>query len=242
MTIYLYRIYCQTENVYVNKWSETLPTTCPNNNTHTISQNTIAIVDKISPNSISIKQESVPTGGNFKIKGFVYSCPANQTTTFNVSWPINITVSTVRIYSIASQIGDVLNASVNPETVVGILTAECSIGQTIASVNSTVISNSKIGYICYINSEKLGMITNVDPVNNTITFENATTATHAAGSFFKIEVLMIENYPLGMEGESCLGESNIGGTHLPANSVTRIEYTNNSDTTKIHKFSVEYLY
>ena len=34
--LYKYRIWCNTEEVYVTKWSETPLTVCPNDNTHSV--------------------------------------------------------------------------------------------------------------------------------------------------------------------------------------------------------------
>jgi hypothetical protein len=43
--LYKYRLYCSTEDEYVNTWREDIPTVCPNNNTHTIISGSIVIVD-----------------------------------------------------------------------------------------------------------------------------------------------------------------------------------------------------
>ena len=37
--LYRYRIWCSTEGIYVEKWSETQITTCPNNNAHSVDTN-----------------------------------------------------------------------------------------------------------------------------------------------------------------------------------------------------------
>ena len=242
VSLYKYRIYCQTEQVYTYVWGESTPLACPINSSHTISSSTITILDEVSEKIVAIKQESVKTGGNFKIKGFSHICPANSTTIFPVSWPFNITVMNVRIYSEISQVGDTVNAIVSPDTIVGTLTSSCSSGVTTVSVNSTAVMYSCIGFFCKVGTEDLGMILSIDSINSTISFQNPTSVEYTTGTYYKIETKMIENYPLGMVGESIIGESNIGGTHLPANTITNVIYTNNSNTQKIHKYCVEYLY
>jgi len=43
--VYKYRLYCMTEDKYVDTWDESTPTACPNNNTHTIISGSISIID-----------------------------------------------------------------------------------------------------------------------------------------------------------------------------------------------------
>jgi hypothetical protein len=42
--VYKYRVFCTTDNKYLYLWSDTEPTTCPENNTHTIDANETQIV------------------------------------------------------------------------------------------------------------------------------------------------------------------------------------------------------
>jgi len=55
MSVKKYRVYCDTELTYVEIWSETIPTTCPNNNTHTIDDNKTSMIDIVN-NEMKIKQ------------------------------------------------------------------------------------------------------------------------------------------------------------------------------------------
>ncbi len=45
--LYKYRIYCNTEATFVEEWSETIPTECPNNAGHSIDSDNIVIIDKL---------------------------------------------------------------------------------------------------------------------------------------------------------------------------------------------------
>lgn len=54
MVLHKYRIKCNTENSYVFKWDKNQPIVCPNNNTHTIDNTSIAIVDSISENELKV--------------------------------------------------------------------------------------------------------------------------------------------------------------------------------------------
>ena len=46
--VFKYRVYCETESIYVYTWGDSTPTTCPNNNGHTITTSTVSIVDQVS--------------------------------------------------------------------------------------------------------------------------------------------------------------------------------------------------
>ena len=47
-TVYQYRVWCDDENSYQLVWGETEPTTCPNNNGHTIDTNKTTILQTIA--------------------------------------------------------------------------------------------------------------------------------------------------------------------------------------------------
>lgn len=49
-----YRYYCTTEGTFVYKWDTNIPTTCPNNNTHTIDTDSITIVDTVKSNQVEV--------------------------------------------------------------------------------------------------------------------------------------------------------------------------------------------
>lgn len=51
-TVYKHRLYCQSESANVYTWSTSTPTTCPNNNTHTIDVNSITVVDSVCENDV----------------------------------------------------------------------------------------------------------------------------------------------------------------------------------------------
>lgn len=53
-TVKNYRCFCNTESAYVYTWSTTAPTTCPNNNTHTIDPNSIVVVDSVSSTETAV--------------------------------------------------------------------------------------------------------------------------------------------------------------------------------------------
>lgn len=47
-TITKYRIYCNTESNWVESWSETEISVCPNNNSHDVNSNSLQELESIS--------------------------------------------------------------------------------------------------------------------------------------------------------------------------------------------------
>jgi hypothetical protein len=70
MSINKYRIYCETESLYVYEWAETEPTDCPNNNTHTITTSATTIVDTIDTYGTSDSAGRLLVNNNNKVNLF----------------------------------------------------------------------------------------------------------------------------------------------------------------------------
>jgi hypothetical protein len=52
--VHYYRYYCQTESNFVYKWDTSAPSTCPNNQHHTIDSNSITIIDTVSTSQVEL--------------------------------------------------------------------------------------------------------------------------------------------------------------------------------------------
>src|SRR3990170_8539435 len=109
-TIYQYKIYCITEGKNVITWAETTPTTCPNNTAHTINPSSISIIDERGPDSLKIKEESIPTGGHFRAEALTMNIAAGPDviTTITKSWPYPINIFAVYMITGAEHEGDIL--------------------------------------------------------------------------------------------------------------------------------------
>jgi hypothetical protein len=245
MSINKWQVYCNTENTWVSGWvsseSEN-PCCCFNNNSHNINTDSPQIIDSTAVITVKIEQEYIPTGGHFACQGFSMTIPANTTTILPVSWPFPVTTSIVNVQEIEENAGDILEAIVNPRTVVGTTTSVTLNGTKTCTVNSTVINNAQIGYEFYIGVVHLGRVLAIDKTNFIITFETTTTQEHPLGSPVYLELKIIRNYQLGTKVGSSLGAGNIGGKYLPKNTITNVIYTNNSNIEKKFRFSVEYLF
>lgn len=71
-TVNRYRIFCNTENAYVYTWDTSPPTSCPNNNTHTVDLDSVTLIESISEDTISMvsglnsSSLSLAISGNFE--------------------------------------------------------------------------------------------------------------------------------------------------------------------------------
>lgn len=240
-----WRVFCITENDWSYGWLETgsnAPTTCFNNTSHQVNTGSIGIIDTTENLTVKIKQESVDTGGNFKSKGYKFIAGANTSTTLSVSWPYLTTACAVHIQTDETQRGDVLNAIVGPQTIVGVITSPAYVGDNVVSANSTVFNISYVGYEAYIGSHFVGEILELKPELFTVKFSIPLTVDLPLNTYFKIQMRIVDSHNLGYTVGNDIGATNIGGKSLPKNLPTHVIYTNNSDLEKTCCFTIEYLY
>lgn len=260
-TLYKYQYKCTTENATITEWREEddgLPTQCKNDAAHSIISASIRIApDGIrKPNLQEIKEESVPTGGNFQARTLnIIDAPANSTTIVNKSWPIPIGVLAVYFVTTADHEGDELEVDISPDTLVGTITSNVTAGDTVLNVSSTVIENIKLGYYVQLSTtpvaenlgssttDNLGEVIAIDKDASTITVDIPATNSFTAPAYIYMTVKMVTDYMIGPPWEYVIGESKIGASHLPANTTVRLHYKNNSPSaTKTIIFKFERLY
>lgn len=247
-TLYKHRVKCTTDNKLEYIWLETdtEPDKCPTNTSHTIDSSGHAIVDTRAPNETVIKEEYTPTGGNFKAETRIVNTTANSTSSSNFSWPFPISVLTMRTVTSDAHKGDVMNITVAPDTIVGVITEAASTSASTLTVSNTVIENIYKGYKVKIsdgiNTDDLGYVISVDKVNKQISIQTATTNVFAIGSAILMSVSHVENFTFGYGGKYVIGASKIGGAHVPANTIINVKYQRNDSTDIDVTIQVEFLY
>jgi len=247
-TVYLYRVYCATEGQYVTTWATEPPTTCPNNNTHTIDVSSIVIIDSISSEEIEVKSTMSGTNGHYKTIGYTIDIEpgVNIVTTKDISYPYATSVRGSRLVVRDENIGDNIEVVAAPNTQVGIITSDVNIGDTTISVSST--THTDIGYRITLNdgthTSELGEVFGIDSTNNTITVATPSDQSYSAATptFVEITVPRIENLDLFLTGPIELGSSEIGGTTNPKNTIMRLLYTNKSSDAKKFQGILELFY
>jgi hypothetical protein len=248
-TVYKYRIYCVTEAQNVYAWNATPPTTCPNNTAHTINANSISIVDQRASNIVKIKQESTPTGGNFRAETFVLTAATGPgMTVMQKSWPINISTLQVSFTTDSSNQGDTVTVECPSNLPIGAITQNVTAGDTVINVSPSVITTVMLGYCIILsdgtNSDDLGKIIAIDSVNNTLTMDlaSANNYTAATPTVVGLTIRPISYFQFGPPQTYNLGQSSLGASSIPANLPVTIKYQNNGTTQKTVVFAYEYLY
>lgn len=242
-TVYQYRVYCTTEAAYVTVWSTTEPTTCPNNNTHSINTSLTTIVNEISTSTIRAEENS---DGYFETTHVIMNVPSGvpgDISQHDVTWPMDFLLWKTLITPSSDMIGDVITVIAAPETTIGVLTAPVAIGATTFNVNSTVTANIWRGFRVVlfdgVNKDILYRCTGVDKINGTITVDTATTHAFAAGSAVKIGVYVLKDIHVTDTQTIEIGAKGFKGKTLTVGVILRVYYVNNSGTSKVLKWRSE---
>jgi hypothetical protein len=250
-TVSKWRIFCTTELIFKEVWSETAPTACPDNTNHTVNSDSISFLESIASNEVFVGIEDTGvTNGHFGVRGWLCDIPAG--TTGSISYTDNtfrfpVSMMLVSFRSSDNSEGDSFSAEVGANTVVGVCTTDAVLGSTMISVNSTVLSNVHPGFYIDITngttSSHLGECCCVDTVNGTITTVlPVSNITFDSGSFIQQTISMCDNYVLGNSQQEKLGTGKIGSSFIPQDVQLRVAYTNNNGLAKKFHIDMEYLY
>lgn len=250
VTVYKYRIYCNTEASNVYTWAEAEPTKCPNDTSHSINTSSISIVDERADDEVKIREESTPTGGHICIESMpLYAATGPDVQTIiNKSWPFPVSVLAINLTSYDSNNGDVIRIEMPYQKIFGFIAQDVEIGDTVITVNSTVMTNIAIGYYVRLDdgttANDLGRVLAVDEINSQITVENATTDSFLAATptYVKVTIRPWNDFEIGPAWRYIIGNSKLGASYVPANEVARISYTNKTAEAKRVSVDYEYLY
>lgn len=229
-----YIIPCITENKnIITDYRYTIPDKCPNNETHAINENGVYLLDTVETNLVSIEEGSdTLANGFFRIDN--YNIPIGiGTTTYDIVYPYNIGCFAVTITPTNDNIGDIFNIVGSPNTLIGEITENISVGINTLPISlyAPKINNGfNISISDGINTSDCGEIISFD--NDTIICSKSLTHDFNAGSKIYISISRLRNYKI-MNSYNCgLGFSKIGSSGLPANTIIRVEYINNSGIEK----------
>ena len=231
-----YRLYCKTESAYQYTWDDSIPTACPNNNTHTIDTDTISIIDSVNSAAVEVIQQS-GTGGNYACESFCFDIPANSTVTKQYSWPYPVSISTMHFTSDSTQTGDFIYGIISPQTVIGTLTADLPATGTILSVTPSVAQSAITGTLATVtdgtNTADLGNFYGINTSNNTVCVQVAPQTQFSAASPTKV-MMSFQNISLeiGQAGLYSFGSQQLKGASMPANTIMQISYTNSGQISK----------
>lgn len=237
-TVNLYRCYCIEEATQVDIWSTTEPTACTNPATHTsraLDPVSTTIINTISANTVVAEESSE---GWFNATTVSLDIPASAPGTVHstsISWPAEVLLWKTAIYMEGDPTldGDMINVIAGPDTTIGYITAPATTGVTTVHVSSTVLQYITRGIDATITDgthrNDLGLVTAVDAVNSTISFQTALANDFAPGSLILLNVHTLKHMEVNHMIKSYkIGDKGFRGKLLPANLPLELRYTSNS--------------
>jgi hypothetical protein len=247
-----YRVFCITENQFVTGYLEDGKscTSCFNNNTHTINQNSISIINTITQNTTIISTQAPnQTNGNFRREGKILTALPNTVTkqTTNFNYPIGMLAFNVD-YNVSNQ-GDMFEAIIMPinQSPIGILNQELVSGQTIIHINPESLVLLKTGFNLVLQNSTTGIIEeeseiiSIDPIASTITLVSGIVSSFKTGDYISFLMKRCKSVYINTTGSYSIGNF-LRSSLFPTQLQAQIRYTNNSSTTKSFSYSIDYLF
>ena len=249
MSVCKWRIYCNTESDWTYGYLEEgqTPSTCFTDTGHTVNSNSHQMIGTVSNSQIVIQEESTPTGGNFKAVNYKLLCPTGLSS-HDYTFPHPISALSITLPTVSDNQDDNLEVCVGPNTIIGSITSNVSVSDTVLTVSQTVIDNVQLGFYIDLyngtNTENMGRITAIDTNALTITMEIATTQAFLASTptYVRVTVNVIDEFTIGPPSRLEIGKDKIGGSYVPTGTIIRVKYINNGGSSKNFYCMIEYLY
>lgn len=245
-TISNYRLFCNTENKFVTVWSENKPIVCPNNIQDQVDINSISIVDSVSSNSVNIIQYSSGIQGLYRAQSKSLFIPARQTVSEDIVFDIPISMISMNFTTTKQNTGDLINCYISPNTKIGVITSNINNGDKTINVSTSVIKYIKRGYIVTITNGttilNMGECININSVTNTIICNIPSNTSIISGSLVEMTVHNIKDFLIGPPSSITFNNKTLETTLIPANTIMRFIYQNNSNIDTIFFKYIEYLY
>lgn len=245
-----YKIYCITESKYVDGWGTSAPTTCYNNNTHSVNSDSVQVIEVVSSDVVKIREDSIVIPRNVWIKHIEFDNVASndyqhQYFTFNILTSMySFTFSTDDTNK-----GDSFTIAVNPDTTLGLITENMLIGDTSLHAPPGLLAYGWNGFELTLtdgtNTDDLGMILTIDQVTGIVTFSNAITHNYSSSNtVIKMTYYTMKSLKFGAPAMLKFGDDVIGGSTAPIGTTVRFTYYNNTqpgDLTDAPKNFVMYM-
>lgn len=249
-TVSRYKIYCTIEAQYVEGWGTTAPAACYNNNTHSVNLNSVQVIEQVASDTVKIKEDSIVIPRNVWIKDIRFTdVESNSSQTQTFVFDITVSMYSFTLTTDDTNKGDEFTIAVNPNTPIGAITADLSIGSTTLNAPAGLLAYGWNGFELKIsdtvNTNDLGRITTIDKVNGTVTFTNATTDLFLANQgVLYMTYYTMKELKFGAPGTLKFGEDVIGGAMVPVGTTVSFTYKNNTmpgDLTDSPKTFIVYL-
>lgn len=199
---------------------------------------------------VELIQENESTGGHFCSESFKVDVLAEIGKYEKVvSFPFDINIIRGSFNDLPEFKGDNIELCIAPDTIIGVITQDASIGDNILNVSPTVIENAKIGFWLELtdgtNSNILGRIISIDKAASTVKIQTALTTAFSAStpSLIKMTVFMVPYAYLEGSGNNIEFEGSIKSSFIKAGTIIHVAYNNVvGGVDRTYSFRMEYFY
>lgn len=236
MSVKKYRVYCNDEAKTVTGWLETEPTTCFNDNTHTIDTAQTVMTDIQHAQTVTLSQtnEDVQTQGTFFLHTITITVGPKETKTIPMNFGLDVNMFAVRFHITQAFIGDRWSAHIDKDTVIGTVSATAT-DTSVISMNSVSVSYIKPGYFISIAGGEYIRV--LSKTTDTLTLTSNVTA--AIGDVVMLTYFMVKDKENSTAGNHELGTSIFGSFKILKTQNAAITYTNISNSHKTILVDIE---
>jgi hypothetical protein len=234
--VYQYQIYCNTEAGHVSGWTKTVPTTCFNNNAHSVNLNSVQIVDVIQNSEVTLKQDTIYIARTPFIEPIdILQTAPESTQTVNYVFSSLSSMYGFSIYSDTSNIGDRITVAPNENTQIGLIASPITANDTTIYPPAAFFLYGSVGFTLVVsdgtNTDDLGMVKTINKDNGSVVVQNAAVhnfATNNTGTL--MSYYTTKNFRIGCAGKLDFFSDIFGGTPVPAGTSVNFIYENTSTT------------
>jgi hypothetical protein len=232
-TVQKYKIYCATEAKYVEGWGSTEPTTCYNNTTHTVNLSSVQTLETVNNSQVKVIEDGAAIARNVKIVSINFeNVAAGETQTKTYTFRIVTSMYSYKFATDDTNKGDEITIAIKPNTVLGLITANITAGNTVIYAPAAIFLYGWPGFNVYAsdgtNLDDLGEIISLDSVAGTMTVQTA--AVHnfsSTNTVIMMTYFNMKSMKIGPPQMYAFGEDVIGGAAVPVGTVVHFSYKNN---------------
>lgn len=254
-----YAYTCDSGDYVDNEWRDEddgEPTQCYVNSAHSVIMNSLRVVNRRDPNETVVKEENIPTNGNYAFDTIAFTATANSTTTYDIpdadKWKQPVNVTSIEYITKTEHEGDEFQVSIGVDNAVGPIAADITAGATSIVVASPlsmpyIMPGYKIKLSDGVNTDDVGEILSVNTSSREVVFDIATVNAFSAATPTNILITRVmagrvRPIEIGPAWDYRAGDDKIGASYLPAGTNIRIVYINKTGVDKRFVIKVNYLY
>lgn len=196
------------------------------------------VVDTREESKITIREMEILTGTYYQTRHVKIVCPPNVTTQEVITFSADVNIISATSALGPANEGDEMEWLVAPDTTIGVLAAETGVESSVLTVSSTVLTNIEpLFRVTLVNAmdvgdfEEVGIVTDIDEANSTITVSGSTTkAWPAATTYVNITIVYVDNIEIGpITAPMNVGGDKIGSSFVPKGRQIVCNYNNKSE-------------